>query len=194
MENSIFLIIIQKKPYTYTCLSSEFGTMSVYLPQRAKRPPLVRGALVSVTVTKRQQGYELSNVDCLALPASWVADSLHFLHHIIELVAFFVPENQASGDIFNHMLSLYREQPAERNAELVRNLFLCKFFMMTGLYPEPTCAQDVQFLRLLEQGFDEYAVIENDVFLQKKMIEWLDACVALHPASNQIKTRYAIRA
>lgn len=150
---------------------------------------LTRGALVSYLPIARNIGYAAENIEILATPQSWVTHNIIFLHHLIELIDFFIPDHSDAEEIFILMLCLYRSIDDELlDISFFKKFFLCKFFMMIGIYPEPRTLDDKQLLAFLGVQTTQILELQKYVFIEKKMIQWLRECILLHPHADRLKT------
>ena len=173
----------------YLFFDEQMGVLAVHM--HAKRE-LSRGALVHYTPSASGSWYRARHVEIVAVPQRWATETIWFLHHLLELVAFFVPRAQRSEQIFELLSDVYRALDHEIDHRFFQKLFLCRFFILTGLYPEPRDAHHKNLLALLTPRsarersnlFDE----EKYVFLEKKMIQWIHECILLHPRADRLKT------
>lgn len=175
----------------YIFFDRHLGTIQAHV-QRARKGELARGALVQYYIENIRTWYSITSIEIIAIPQQWVAHDIWFLHHILELIDFFVPRNHKTENIFILMGLLYQPLHDEIDVHFFKKVFLCNFFILTGMYPEPHTHYDREFVSLVVSGADPrrgYFLNEQKyVFLEKKMIQWLQECIFLHPHADRLKT------
>lgn len=176
----------------YIFFDQQLGTIHAHLQKKVNRPELSRGSLIEYSPQVAGNWYSAQAIEVVAIPHQWVVKNIWFLHHALELVDFFVPRSNKAENIFELMQALYQPLPDEIDQSFFQKLFLCNFFIMIGIYPEPRDAHDRELLSLMVSGIDSqgsYLVDEQKyVFLEKKMIQWLRECILLHPHADRLKT------
>src|SRR5579871_6396916 len=63
-------------------------------------PSIVHGELISYRLEPWRQTYRLYDVHIMQLPASWVYTDILFLHHVLEMAFFFLPEHSCALHVF----------------------------------------------------------------------------------------------
>lgn len=171
----------------YIFFTEKYGTLVVRLYKTVKARTLTRGALVFFAGQEQANFYRCDSVEVIATPAAWVIEHLRFLHHVLEVIDFFMPRNVHAENIFQLLQLLYQKQPVAIDVPLLQKLFLGKLFIMIGIYPEPRTHDDALLIALFggESNYDP----AKYVFLEKKMIQWLQDCIRLHPQADQFKTK-----
>jgi len=176
----------------YIFFDQQLGTINAHLQTRGNKRELSRGALIEYSPQVAGNWYSAQAVEVVAIPQQWVVKNIWFLHHALELIDFFVPRSHKAENIFGLMEALYQPLSDEIDIPFFQKLFLCKFFIMIGMYPEPRDMHDRELLSLVVSGIDpegSYLLDEQKyVFLEKKMIQWLRECILLHPHADRLKT------
>ncbi len=176
----------------YIFFDQQLGTIHAHVHKKGRTCDLSRGALIEYSPHVNGSWHSAKYVEVVAVPQQWAVKNIWFLHHALELVDFFVPRNHKAENIFSLMEMLYQPLSNEIDIPFFQKLFLCKFFIMIGMYPEPRDAHDREFLSLVVSGIDSQGESFPDeqkyVFLEKKMIQWLRECILLHPHADRLKT------
>lgn len=177
----------------YIFFDSQRGTITVRLQRKSRLREIPRGSLVHFTAREAYNGYSSEYIEIVDTPRPWVINNIKFLHHLLELIDFFIPRNHQAENIF--MLAMILYQPLDDDIDILffQKFFLCKFFIMIGIYPEPRQQEDREFLSVLASGLvsDINCQVNGQkyVFLEKKMIQWLGECIGLHPHADRLKTK-----
>ncbi len=193
--NSLNYAIVLQTPTThyngYIFFDQQLGTINAHLHKKNSRHGLSRGALIQYSPQASGTWHSAHAVEIIAIPQQWVIKNIWFLHHTLELIDFFVPRNHNSEDIFE-LMRLFYQPIHEVDVSFFQKLFLCKFFMLIGIYPEPRNIDDREFLSLMayDTSLEGRQVSDEQkyVFLEKKMIQWLRECILLHPHADRLKT------
>jgi hypothetical protein len=172
----------------YIFFDSQRGTITVRLQKKNKLREIPRGSLVHFTAREAYNGYSSEYIEIVDTPREWVINNIWFLHHLLELIDFFLPRNHQAENIFRLVMILY--QPLDDvDILFFQKFFLCKFFIMIGIYPEPRQQEDREFLSMLISDANCQVNRQKYVFLEKKMIQWLGECIGLHPHADRLKTK-----
>lgn len=176
----------------YLIFDQTQGTMQVHGLHRRTERPLSRGCLIQFTTRVNKTWLTFDAVEMIAVPAQWAMGTIWFLHHLLEIIAFFLPRGHAAQDVFHICRLLYEPLPESIDPEFFKKFVLCKIFAHIGIYPEPTTHDERQFfLFIMTDAVSDCLFIKDEqkyVFLEKKMIQWLHACVQLHPHADRLKT------
>ena len=149
---------------------------------------LVHGAFLYYARTPWHNLYRLHDIELIALPEKWVSDDLLFLHHIIELSTYFLTIQNNAASLFNFFMNFYKPCN-EKNLELFKKFFICRFFSLLGVYPENSEDYDPLFFRLISGPIDSMLdASRDDVLTHKKVNEWLQGCMRVHPHADHLKT------
>jgi hypothetical protein len=176
----------------YIFFDQQLGPITAHVPKKGSKRELSRGALVQYVPELKGTWHSAQHVEIVAIPQQWVVINIWFLHHVLELVDFFVPASNQAENIFELLQLLYEPLSNEIDIPFFQKIFLCKFFILVGIYPEPRNTQDREFLALVASGVESQTDCLPDeqkyVFLEKKMIQWLRECILLHPHADRLKT------
>lgn len=178
-----------------------YGKISV-LPQAAV--PLVHGHLLSYRLEPWKHLYLLCDLQVLKLPGSWVYNDILFLHHLLEMALFFLPEQSCAASVFQLCMLLYEAEQTHIEHGLLKKLFLGKFFALLGVYPEQALRYDEQLFHLFAGGSQALSrqalprqVLPQQILpreledideLHEKLERWLLGCIQTHPHAKTFTT------
>ncbi len=176
-------------PYKHkiSVFESSLGRIEGMVSHPSVLEKALHGALVQFRVEEVQNFYRFQDFELIALPAAWVNDDILFLHHVLELTDFFVPLGEFSQELGQLFCLLYAECPLN-NVELFKRIFVCRFFLLLGIYPENAEMYEKDFFRLLSGSLDSMLEQAWDRTLLKNLNRWLEGCVQVHPYAHRLKT------
>jgi hypothetical protein len=133
--------------------------------------------------------YASELVATMGLVASY---DLLFFHHIMELCYYFLPFDCPVPQVFELLHHLYQTAPLE---SFEKKIFLCKFFVLIGLYPELDCGDSARMCQLALVPIDRMLSHCVDLgFKEAELDMWLRMCVLAHPYREQFKTIHFLTA
>jgi hypothetical protein len=148
-----------------------------------------QGGLISYRLEAWHQWYRLHDIELHKLPADWVRDDLLFLHHVLELIAYFVQPAQSNKELFVLCETLYHSFNDDRKHLLFfKKLFLCKLFIVLGMYTEPPLAWGETLFALISPSSNSILHDQYDELLDKKIGAWLYSCLQAHIGKTHLKT------
>jgi len=151
------------------------------------RLDLSRGSLMAYNVITYGSSMKLNHIDLLDLPIIQNVHDLMFFHQVLELSYYFIPLGKVVTDIFELLLYLYVYLQKLSN-DVSKKIFLCKFFAHLGFYPEEDQCHRHVFQLVRVQCIDVLLDKPIDLYLERKLDQWLDYCISLHPCINNFKT------
>ena len=164
----------------------ELGLVECINPSGGHR--LVHGAFLYYNLTAWNNLYKIHDIELIAVPAEWVREDLLFLHHMLELSSNFLTLHNNASEIFNFFINFYKPCN-EKDLKLFKKLFICRFFSLLGVYPENSEDYEATFFRLISGPIDSMLnAWRDDALLHKKVNEWLQGCVRMHPYADHLKT------
>lgn len=145
------------------------------------------GTLIRYGVHLGNGAHFIHDIDKIGLPLLLARQDLLFFHHILELCYFFIPSGSDSLELFSLIEYLYS---IENNllSSWFKKVFLVKFFMIIGMYPEESGSITACVHRLSLIPIDKLFTQEIDLDNEKELDVWLKSCVSAHPAINKFKT------
>jgi hypothetical protein len=152
------------------------------------------GLLIKYKGVKKGQVFFVESCIIENSPFSIARNDIYFLHHVLELVYFFVPIGSCTRGLFDHLLLLYRlDEKYDHVLTCWKKLFLCKLIFIVGLYPEkfssllntinqqiimPIDRTSVEFLHLAHEAEIDQVIVESTkdhpAFLKLKTICFLE--------------------
>lgn len=127
-------------------------------------------------------------------PHYLITTNIFFLHHIFELLYYFVPVGSCTQYLFLFLNELYtyNEEHGTMNNDHKR-FFLIKFFHLIGIYEQ----EDEEFQTLLKSlvsiPIDSFNNKILDLPERKKIDFWLHLCIESHPASKLFITKNILK-
>lgn len=174
---------IQKKN-KIVVLDQEYGKI-VCFPDRLD---ISHGMLLNYFIRRDTHAQFLYASELIATPAALAARDLLFFQHVMELCYYFLPIACPAPQIFDLLQFLYAPASA-RLTGYYQKLFLCKFFLLVGLYPEEMAHDPVRISQLAFCAIDRTVTHHVDLgFKEAELDAWLLSCVLAHPYSAQFKT------
>ncbi len=165
-------------------LDREHGIIEAVADPFLKTKRLCNGAYIVYTAQGQGRIYFLGNLDFIHVPFDWARQDILFLHHVLELVYYFLPPKSPHPDIFNLVRTLYASDT--RGNRLFKKNFLIQFFLALGMYPED------EFLLQKMHNFIENPVDDQGgerIHLDEPYIDaWLISCIRMHPYNELFKT------
>lgn len=191
MENSLHCGIVLRSYVPYKnkllLLDQQYGMIEVIFFQKSDALRITHGMLVRYTLHKQTRNYRCDDVAFIACPHKWVSDDIFFLHHVLELAAFFLSYNQIMQEVFQLFSLLYKPLVYD-DIERFKKCFLCKFFVLIGICPDSYECFTPQFFRLISAPIDTMVNSQDDLLGHTQLARWLKGCIAVHPYGDRLKT------
>ena len=149
------------------------------------------GACIRYEADYKHTLYFIKSFRLEDLPLAIAAQDILFLHHILELIYFFVPIGSCSIGLYNLLEFLYTYAThilvADRRW---KKLFICYVLYTIGMYDERSL-RTYQFLRTLTSTpIDRVDVGFLDLAREREIDQWLLHCLELHPKVGDFKTMH----
>lgn len=145
------------------------------------------GALVEYTYSLRRRYTVIDSLEVVALPFSLAKKDILFLHHVLEICHYFIPEGSCETGVFQLLHTLYTQGHKFDNP-LMQKIFLAKLFMLLGMHPELEPNNVRYFERLLSEPIDKIIHEQLDLVVEQELGRWIYACVIVHPLASYFKT------
>lgn len=157
-----------------------------------RQPRCCCGDLVTYSLRTQGRYCFVDDMFTNAAPALAHVDALFFLHQVLEICRYSVPEGDEARAVFNLLLTLYGEKGScllgQQRAFLSQKIFLCKLFILLGLYPDDKKFQKLYFNRIIHESIDSLMDQPIDLKYAGELDEWIRACFAIHPNAKSFKT------
>jgi hypothetical protein len=120
------------------------------------------------------------------VPFAFARDDIFFLHHILELCYYFLPEEGAAPEVFDLLVYCIAEGKHEKIRSR-RSLVLAKLFLLFGMYPEHDilCAY---MEKVMDVPLDRFFDVPCDGTMESLLRRWVWSCIITHSHREQFKT------
>jgi len=174
-----------------TVLDRALGKIKGRVNMRNKSIRASYGSIITYMLTQRGSSYIFDVVDLEQVPFSFARQDIFFLHHILELCYYFLPEGCAVDDIFEFLVHLFQLESNEK-LRLRKHLVLARLFSLFGVYPEHVKIS--QFIeRVIHQSLDELLSTPVDAKMNAWLGQWIWSCIVAHPYKEQFKTIWSLQ-
>jgi hypothetical protein len=147
---------------------------------------LGNGTVMTYDLICRRSWYTLEGVNLEYVPFESARDDIFFLHHVLELCYYFLPEECAVDEVFQMLLYLMHVAPYEKVVSR-KYLVVARLLHLFGLYPEHDglCAYLQKIGDMPLELFFDISCTEN---MQKIVYQWVWSCIMAHPDKKKFKT------
>lgn len=168
-----------------TILDNTLGKIEAIYKNKKFIPKISSGTIISYNAKTSNYFFKLEDINIIYIPINFGQKDLFFLHHLIELCYFFLPELDSSQEVFQFLVFIYKNINSFKTS-LDKKKILCKFFKIIGVYPENETQFPKDFLNLISQSINSKVTEKDD--LHKYINKWLLECIYSHSASKKFKT------
>jgi len=145
------------------------------------------GSLIEYSIPDKKEHSMLHNMGLVSLPLLLARTDILFFHHILELCNFFIPVGSYVTGMYELISLLYADKAAYYSDQF-KLLFLLKFFVLLGRYPENQKFQTSYFHQLALMPIDRIMDYSIDWDTEQELREWVTDCVLDHPYVHVLKT------
>lgn len=143
------------------------------------------GSIVAYQNSTNNKMIELCNVDIMHMPLELARNDIYFIHQMLELCYFFLPEVCAVPSIFDLLFFLLNSVDRVQYS-YNKNMIVVRFFIYLGIYPQDEVLEkSIQLL--LEQPLDTCASYINQQD-NEAIDQWIRWCIVTHPLRHHFKT------
>jgi hypothetical protein len=194
------IVLKNFSPLKQKCLvlDRERGPIEV-VQTEAMASRLCNGTLFSCHMSSYKGSFVIRSMDVIEMPFAWARQDILFLHHLLELVRFFLPVESANRPVFELLQTLYTSQ--DRSDQMFKKMAIAQFFLYLGSWPETELWKNPIMLRGLNIYFgghcnlslEQYSEAQDSLrtglaVFEPELDAWLLACVAEHPQVGHMKT------
>lgn len=175
------------KKQKLSILDSNLGRIECISLNSKNNHRLFSGAFINYTLKKFNMYYVVENTNIIDFPQDLIDHNFAFFHHVLELCYYFLPLDQEASDIFELINLCYLKSNLTSN-KLAKNIFLCKFFSILGIYPSDYLANNSEFYKFISGPINidlDFQENKNFNIFAKR---WLLECVNSHPNIERLKT------
>lgn len=148
---------------------------------------LCLGSVILYSASERNNMYFIHQVEMIDVPFNLAHDDILFLHHVLELLYYFVPIGSGDEQLFYIIQSLYQSS-TWRNTPQFKKMFLCKFFIFLGMHPEESLVSKKLLYKLTALSVDMLFQESLDLESERALDGWLMQCIRMHPQIDYFKT------
>lgn len=166
---------------------SDFGRIEAVVPHPVTRVRLANGALLLYRLEVWGTLHRMVDSELVCLPHTWARADILFLHHLLEVARFFLPESGVAQEAYLFLrTALYEERIG---GDIFKKLFVGKFLALLGVYPNNALHKDMQSLfYLLSDARDIMLNTQEDDELEQQLRVWLLGCIQTHPYAHRFTT------
>jgi hypothetical protein len=183
-HEGIVLKNYQPKKEKVAVLDVHAGKIECFMPAQPKEVHV--GSLLHYFPTKVGALYALQNVEVIHVPLALARHDLYFFHTILELCYYFLPLDAPTDSLFSLIYFLLYNYENVRTAEQ-KKIFLLRFFVQVGMYPEQEYGLD-ECMHYLLSGPVEVIFKMNVRIPEQELERWLESCIETHPQKAKFKT------
>ena|SRR5271156_6042540 len=145
------------------------------------------GTLLQYEIQERKPVAFIYDVELIAMPLDGLEMDILFVHHVLEVCYYFIPENSTATEVYDMMMLLFTKQSCIRHP-FFKKIFLLKLFTLLGIYPDRTAPLDALVHKLLVDPLE--ILIRSDATdeLERRLTKWLRDCMIMHPCIEYFKT------
>lgn len=147
--------------------------------------PLTHASLVTYRLEVKSGRTVFSDIKLYDSPLALARTDIQFLHHVLELVDFFILPESGASDIFSYLCHLYQNNLQNT---LQKKIYLARFFVQVGMYHEHELLKDARFIRLLSVPVESMLNMDVDHIILEMLDSFLFQCVHNHPHKDKMKT------
>lgn len=185
MEKSIGIVLKSYQPQKskLALLDRDAGKITA-VPNRAD---ISSGSLI--TYFKRTQDHLsfIHSIDIVDMPFALAHHDIVFVHHVLELCYYFIPQASHAPQVFVTLLRFY-EIPTLLNTPVMKKIFILKLFSLLGVHPESGRLKSANMSELAATSIDFLASQSIDLRIEQELDAWLMHSIRTHPCAEYFKT------
>lgn len=145
-----------------------------------------KGSVISYSVScNNYQESLLQDVQVEHVPLLWAKDDIYFLHYLLELCYYFIPQGNSCPTTFSFFMNIF-SQFSSFVTVLHKKRVLCKFFSQLGMYPyDSEIQQCVE--QLLKMPIDNLMDADLQLASEDLCDQWINWCIQTHPQGKWFK-------
>lgn len=158
------------------------------------------GMLVSFLVDNTERVTFGHDSKILVHPHIETAQAIYFMHHILELCFFFVPDGKPCSEVFNLLKQVFvfldDDLFPEKYLIIAQKIFVIKLLSLFGFFAYEPISKYLAIHDVLTTTFVDFSIGQKVEFLEKHLSqvqeidldEWICASINFHPNSKLLKT------
>ena len=183
-HEGIILKNYQPKKHKIGVFDKNLGRIECLAPYGADYIPV--GTLIAYFPLNSRYLYDLEGLEVREVPLNLARYDFYFFHHILELSYYFLPLGSPAESIFV-MVHFLLNSYDKISTDLQKKLFLLRFFVQLGIYPEEEFSLGDSFHYLLSQPI-EVMLVQRVQIPEQALERWLFSCIETHPQKAKFKT------
>lgn len=186
-NQGIILKTYAPKKCKISLLDKTLGRIEAISPRVPYCDTVIPGMVATYFLAKRHGHlYELTGIELYDIPLALARYDIYFFHHVLEICHYFLPLNLAVSTIYDLLLFLL-EFHEKINSTWHKKIFLLRFFLYLGLYPEHKGTGEESWEHLIYEPID--IMLEKKTRISERTVEqWLLGCMQAHPQKIRLKT------
>ena len=150
------------------------------------RVPVSRGAFISYILTQDKGQQIAIDVQLEYMPLAQARLDIYFLHSLLEMCYYFIPEGGIEVPIYSFLLKILRSFELLTSGGAQKSV-LCIFFAHLGIYPPE--AQLCGFVEVfLNTPIDNVVQGNLELAHEDFLNKWLIWCVNMYPQGKKCKS------
>ena len=129
----------------------------------------------------------ISEVTIEYMPLCLASLDLLFLHHVLELCYYFIPEGSCAKGVFEIIAWIYSLSSSMLHGN-VKKYAVAKLLTTLGLWPENDNIVTQKVHQLISAPIDTVDLSEIHLASEREFVEWLRFCILQHPSSSKLQT------
>lgn len=154
-----------------------------------KREHLCVGSCIEYTLSADRMWVVLEDVELIALPAVTHVGDLLLFHCVMEICYHCMPVGSFNPGVYELIVCLYDRQIMDKfKTALLKKVFLCKLFIILGLYPHEKKFHNSFFHQLASESIDKFCCRSVSMVNEQDVGNWLKACIGAYAQDKRLKT------
>lgn len=185
MEKNIGIVLKSYQPQK--CKLSVLDRDSGKMMAVPNRSDLSNGSLIQYFKRDQEHLSFIHTIDIIDMPLALAHEDIVFVHHVLELCYYFIPNGSHAPQVFIALLRFY-EYPIVLSSPIMKKIFLAQLFFLLGVYPESGRLRTAAIDQLISTSIDFWASQSIDLRIEQELDEWLMHCMRTHPCVEYFKT------
>jgi len=182
-QQAIVLYIFEGSGQRVVLFDKHLGKIICYISYR----DLFVGAHIEYELIKKRRYYTAHAINIIRIPFAVAQRDIRFLHHVIELCYYFLPERVDALDVFTLVEYLYIHEKSFVSP-FAKILYISKLFILFGIYPEKPYIENKYWQQLLTESIDTILDTCGDAGIERELTAWVRLCIQMHPRYHTFKT------
>jgi len=182
-QQAIVLYTFEGRDKKVALLDNQYGKIMCYVPVRR----LSIGSHIEYRLIKKRQYYTAYDIEVIRMPFAVARTDILFLHHVLEVCYYFIPEGVMASDLFALIEYMYKNNDILLSS-VSKKLYVSKLFILFGIYPEKPYITLDYWKMLLEEPIESILAKSIDFATKQELNVWLRSCMQIHPLVHTFKT------